>query len=438
MLHCTIEQTGWFYMPAVRCAGVSEVAMQSCLLQRNAFGVGIMDRPTVHLSNCSTCQNDQAAFIAEERKFSDARGVSMACTDAKGGDRGRDFTTVPMQSQYPIPKLIKQQTYWNREKKEWTFGNPRSTIRVDPLFGNLTDGWANGLPGWTHGVPEAVREFGDEFVSNAPPSLLADSFLKWGSGRVGCELSKMVANGSIPGDQLTPGFNGGAHEAKLVVADCVVFGDLWGTKGRPGTLIMRNNTLERDPWIEKYFGNRTQRLTVRQMLEALGLRWNARKRTYFKPIRMANGTVVYVRWNETRFCEEAEDGYPGGPNDYPIFDPVTKERLFNHNMSRKVTTREYTLLGYEESIHEDDQALWEYKRRKALLRQARAEARERSARRENDDTGADFGMALVSENETREKAIQTLLDKFLARDSRQDPLFEAIEKQPSLLDIQPR
>eukprot|EP00961_Rhodomonas_salina_P035082 472292-Rhodomonas_salina.1 len=225
MLYCTVEQTGWFYMPAVRCAGVAQVALQSCELQRNTFAIGILDRPTVQMANCSTKENVQAAFISEEYKGEVNGGMRALPEDIKMQDKFWEFDVSPRHRQYPIPKLAKQAVIWDREQKKWVLGNPRPTVRVDPLFGNLTDGWAHGQPGWTHGVPSEVTQPVEDAVKRTPLSLIADSFLRWGSGSVGCVISQMVANGSMPGDQLGIGFNGGSHEAKLVVADCVVHGD---------------------------------------------------------------------------------------------------------------------------------------------------------------------------------------------------------------------
>jgi hypothetical protein len=64
------------------------------------------------------------------------------------------------------------------------------------------------------------------------------------------------------------------------------------------------------------------------VLRAAGLRWDGRRRTYLKPARMANGTVVYVAWNETRFAgPAAPGGYPGRAEDYVVYDRVTEERV---------------------------------------------------------------------------------------------------------------
>ncbi len=38
------------------------------------------------------------------------------------------------------------------------------------------------------------------------------------------------------------GFNAGAHEATLSVTDCVIYGDVWSTRGRPGNLDINNLT----------------------------------------------------------------------------------------------------------------------------------------------------------------------------------------------------
>eukprot|EP00961_Rhodomonas_salina_P000021 213-Rhodomonas_salina.1 len=157
---------------------------------------------------------------------------------------------------------------------------------------------------------------------------------------------------------------------------------------------------------------------------------------------MVNGTVVYVRWNETRFSDEAEGGYPGGPSDYPIFDPETKERLFSHNMSKKTSTRTYPLLGYEEKSHEDDAAMWEHQRQKAVRKQARALARQKRAAASGQvpspDPNHDDGRAIVNAEDLREAAIVKLADKFLSRPTRQDPKLEAAEITPHLLHNQPR
>ena len=127
----------------------------------------------------------------------------------------------------------------------------------------------------------------------------------------------------------------------------MIYGEVWSTLTRPGRWGLRNVTTLPDPWADRFLGPAATRPTTRARLEALGLRWDGRRRTYLKPARRADGTVAYVDWNETRFAGPGvAGGYPGGPGDYEMRDQGTGERVTVINASADdVTFRKYPLLA---------------------------------------------------------------------------------------------
>jgi hypothetical protein len=47
--------------------------------------------------------------------------------------------------------------------------------------------------------------------------------------------------------------------------------------------------MNRDEWVEKYLGNATERVQLRTILEHIGMKYDARRNMWQKPMRMANG-----------------------------------------------------------------------------------------------------------------------------------------------------
>ena len=52
-----------------------------------------------------------------------------------------------------------------RARHDW---RARATIRRDPVFGNVTDGWALGLEGWRNGVPSDTVALVENAVGHGP------------------------------------------------------------------------------------------------------------------------------------------------------------------------------------------------------------------------------------------------------------------------------
>jgi hypothetical protein len=215
-------------------------------------------------------------------------------------------------------------------------------VRQDPLFGNVTDGWEFGLPGWKNGVPQKVVDKIEAIVRHSPGKLelghIPSSWRRW--QETGCLTSLCLANGSLvlegagqggeEGgshglDVLTPLFTGGSHHAVISVTNSTILGDVWGTDDRPGQSSLTNLTLGPDEWMDKHLGGR---INSSAWLESIGLRWDRRYRDWMKPVKRVDGSVVYALWHETRFARDgARGGLPGRREDYPMFDPVSGRRI---------------------------------------------------------------------------------------------------------------
>ena len=226
--------------------------------------------------------------------------------------------------------------------RAWHDWRARATIRRDPVFGNVTDGWVLGLEGWRNGVPSDTVALVENAVGHGPGQAdLEDLPLSWRRwGETGCLTSLCIANGSLTPprpplgadasalslsyDWLTPHCTGGSHSAAISVRDCCILGDVWGTDDRPGTYNLSNVSIKQDPWINKHVNGLTKRLNSSVLLEAWGFRWDARRRDWLKPLRRVDGSVVYVAWHETRFASDGvRGGIPGSRLDYPMYDAVS-------------------------------------------------------------------------------------------------------------------
>eukprot|EP00960_Hanusia_phi_P071954 767670-Hanusia_phi.AAC.6 len=327
----TIEMTGIVFLPALHAAGLSQVSVDRSVFQRNVHSVGVLDRSQVKLTSCFLQNNFQGAFLAtnkegevvdEELTEEEETMLNLMLAERRRKDQGmRKFF-----QQFPI--------HWDKYRKSWTRIPARTTRRIDPLLGNLTDGWLYGMPGWTHGVPDSVREEVEMLMdaSIASSSNLFDSASSFRWGRVGCPKSLRIANGEEEGDMLEINFNGGSHEASLLVVDCNVSGCLWSTTDRPGSFHSEGLVLLPDKWRETFVEG-PSRFNASEMLEAFGLEWDQEMQDWLKPVRRADGSYVLVRWNETRFEDEARGGYPGTPEDYPMFDPETGAEIMPYNES---------------------------------------------------------------------------------------------------------
>ena len=122
--------------------------------------------------------------------------------------------------------------------------------------------------------------------------------------------------------------------ASLTVANCSVFGDVWGTDERPGSFELVNVTVEPDAWIEKYMSE-DSRINSSALLEEMGFQWDGRRGDWLKPLRRVDGSISHALWHETRFAKDgARGGIPGCRQDYPMFDPDTGRRiLLNETLS---------------------------------------------------------------------------------------------------------
>ena len=216
------------------------------------------------------------------------------------------------------------------------------SVRQDLLFGNVTDGWEHGLPGWKNGVPRDVVDLIDALVGHGQGKLdlrqVPRSWRRW--QEIGCLTSLCLANGSLTLggaeeedeeegnhglDVLMPLFTGGSHHAAISVSNSTILGDVWGTDERPGKSSLENVTFGPDAWIDKHLGGR---INSSEWLESIGLRWDARYRDWMKPVKRVDGSVVYALWHETRFARDgARGGIPGRREDYPMFDPVSGRRI---------------------------------------------------------------------------------------------------------------
>jgi hypothetical protein len=206
----------------------------------------------------------------------------------------------------------------------------------------VTDGWELGLEGWTNGVPNSTVTLVESIVGHGPGKIglqdVPGSWRRW--NEVGCLTSVCVANGSLSAaypeedfDSLTPHFTGGSQHASISADNCTILGDVWGTDERPGSFEFRNVSVLPDPWVDKYL-NGPGRLNSSELLEALGFRWDYRRRDWLKPLRRVDGSVVYVLWHETRYASDGvRGGIPGTRADYPMFHPVTGRRIHPNETS---------------------------------------------------------------------------------------------------------
>lgn len=282
---CHLEFTGMHFMPAALFSCCIKATLESCVFERNTHSIGILDWANVKVSGCTMKVNDQGAVWAAEYRGPVTGGSDETSVKQQDVMARRSFSAIGR-----VP-------YWDNEVGQWKRGKPRETKRYDPIEGNVTDGWARGMPGWTDGVPESVKQVVDFCVDSCGMRLsdIPDEFFKW--GQVGDIHSLKIANGSVKGDILIPGFNGGSHQASLRMTNSIVHGDVWSTVGRPGMLDLLNITYVRDEWVEKFMGNSTERITTRELMESAGMIYDERKKDYYKPIRRTNGMCVdaYVR-----------------------------------------------------------------------------------------------------------------------------------------------
>jgi len=399
----TAEMTGWDFMAALRATGKVLVSIVGCSFDRNIHSIGVFDHASIKVSSCVMRGNDQGAFVAYHRRRPvtanppgeffqplvhqpekdglgkrDREGRVLASDSVAGGagelakhcgEGGHKEPTSEQQrrpQQPGAPGAFRAQVGRKKVVREGLGMHPYlqdemlpdtrecglgETVRHDPVFGNVTDGWQLGLPGWTDGVPTETVELvqmlvgknaGSEQLRRVPPS-----WRRW--GEVGCLTSTCIVNGSLPLnydvplncnaaepviDILTPHFTGGSHHASLTADNCTVFGDVWGTDERPGSVMMVNVTAEPDAWIEKYMSE-DSRINSSELLEWMGFQWDSRRGDWLKPLRRVDGSIAYALWHETRFAKDgARGGIPGCRQDYPMFDPATGRRiLLNETLS---------------------------------------------------------------------------------------------------------
>ena len=383
---------------------------------------------------------------------------------------------------------------WGRRARGAWWGG--RSVRQDPLFGNVTDGWELGLPGWKNGVPQDVV---DRIEALVPGKLelghIPPSWRRW--QETGCLISLCLANGSLALggagqsgeeggshglDVLTPLFTGGSHHAAISVSNSTILGDVWGTDDRPGQSSLANLTLGPDEWMDKHLGGR---INSSAWLESIGLRWDRRYRDWMKPVQRVDGSVVYALWHETRFARDgARGGIPGRREDYPMLDPVSGRRIAPDEMvlaenETLVETEYLGLNAYSEvrpSPNLRERLIREARQRKqdAEKEEAAVAARRNSWRlwnrdelelqelarlgispggsgreigeeREREGEGGDKRMALqeaeVQASPTllalgitpeRERAINRLIDKIFSRPNLRDRLFG--DELPALLN----
>jgi hypothetical protein len=422
----TFEMTGLFFMPAAQFIGKSKASVNSCLIQRSTHAVGVLDRTEVCVSNCTIREMNQGALwcprlmgpVADE----DGEGVAGKMREH---DRMKEYCGVG------------QEVYWDDQEREYVTSRPQETIRFDPIFGNVTDGWTRGLPGWTNGAPAHVKRAVDVSidVDGACMSEIPDSEFQW--GKVGCVKSHLIANGTLPGDTLAYGYTGGGHESSLQVWNCTIFGRIWSTMGRPAKLRMRRILNPRDPWVDLYLGNETERPTSRMLLEDVGMQWDAKRRMWRKPVRIINGSVVYVDWNETRFQSDgAPGGYPGHRGWYPMFDANTGERLDSVlTCCDVVETIKFPLMN--DRIHvlpAEGQKRLEKLRKKAARRKREEAIFEGHDPVENDPALA--ALALMDPEKKKQADIRRLIRRFLERKHRVEPLWQLDDPNWHMLDDQ--
>lgn len=195
----TAEMTGWDFMAALRATGKVLVSVIGCKFNRNTHSIGIFDHASVKVSACVMQGNDQGAFIAYERRrpisanppdelflspsLQPDGGPAKRALDGNlrystlslpAGNTGHSTqrTERPSDILAPVGRLrgrgraqgrckrsVREGIGLHQYLREETgmdglqFG---TTVRQDPVFGNVTDGWELGLLGWTNGVPPDI------------------------------------------------------------------------------------------------------------------------------------------------------------------------------------------------------------------------------------------------------------------------------------------
>ena len=178
----TAEMTGWDFMAAVRATGKVLVSILGCIFDRNVHSIGVFDHASIKVSGCVMQGNSQGAFVAYERRRPIAANppdelfLSLRREPDGGlGKRAHDGSVLrDANSELPAvrcKKGVREGVGLHPYLRHEGYADSLecgTTIRRDPVFGNVTDGWELGLPGWTNGVPRHTTQLVEGIVGPDP------------------------------------------------------------------------------------------------------------------------------------------------------------------------------------------------------------------------------------------------------------------------------